>query len=89
MAGTINYLYDAGQTVHLIAECVDPNNKSITVPVVRPGKVIRVRVDLLVTETKLVYDVQVDKQSGTTEFIEADVFTDLPTAIAEYQLRLA
>lgn len=91
MAGTINYLYDAGQTVHVIDNCIDPNNKSETVPVVRPGKVIRVRVALLITTAtpEPIYDIQVGSQSGTTEFVETDVFTDLATAITEYQLRLS
>lgn len=86
MAGTINYLYDPNQSVYVIELC-DPDETRGS-SAVRPGKVIQVRGEVLVTETKLFYDVQVDGQSGTTEFLEADVFADLATAIAEYELRL-
>jgi len=86
MAGTINYLYDPNQSVYVIDLCDadEPNGPSA----VRPGKVIQVRGEVLVTITNLFYDVQVDGQSGTTEFVEADVFADLATAVAEYELRL-
>lgn len=89
MSGTVNYTYDPNQQVFVIVHCIDPNDSSnTTVPAVRVGKVVRVRFEALVTTTKLVYDVQVEQQSGTTEIIEADVFADLGTAVAEYQLRL-
>lgn len=84
MAGTINYLYDPNQSVYVINSACDEN----TVTAVQPGKVIRVRAEVLVTLTELFYDVQIDGQSGTTELVEADVFTDLATAVAEYETRL-
>ena len=87
MAGTINYLYDPNQSVYVIEPCDADNPNGPTA--VRPGKIIQVRGEALVTETWLFYDVQVDGQSGTTEFLEADVFADLATAVAEYELRLA
>lgn len=84
MAGTINYLYDPNQDVYVIAPC-DEDSK---VTAVRPGRVIRVRAEVLVTETTLEYDVRVDGQSGTTELPEADIFADLASAVTEYQTRL-
>ena len=90
MAGTINYLYDANQEVFVIADCVDPNNSGNTqVEAVRQGKVVRVRVEVLITATKLVYDVQIANQPGTTELTEDDIFTDLAAALIGYQARLA
>ena len=84
MAGTINYLYDPNQAVFVITSPCDDNN----VTAVQPGKVIRVRAEVLVTQTVLFYDVQVNEASGTSEFVEADVFADLTTAVAEYETRL-
>jgi len=84
MAGTINYLYDPNQNVYVIYSACDDN----TIAAVQPGVVIRVRGEVLVTTADLHYDVRVDGQSGTTELVEADVFPDLATAIAEYQSRL-
>jgi len=86
---TINTAYDVGHSVHVIADCIDPINKTQTVPVVRAGKIIRIRIEILLTAQTLLYDVQLDGQTGTTEFVETDVFQTLPDAIAEYQLRLA
>jgi hypothetical protein len=86
MAGSINYLYDPNQSVYVIERC-NPDDAQPTA--VRPGTVIQVRGEVLVTATNLFYDVQVDGQSGTTEFIEADVFADLASAVAEYELRLS
>lgn len=83
MAGTINYLYDPNQSVYVIDTLCDTPTTAV-----RAGIVIRIRAEELVTISKLFYDVQVDGQSGTTEFVEADVFTDLATAIAEYEIRL-
>ena len=87
MPGTIDYLYDPNQSVFVIEPCDVDDARSGTA--VRPGKVIQVRGEVLVTQSLLFYDVQVDGQSGTTEFIEADVFATLADAVAEYELRLA
>lgn len=84
MAGTINYLYDPNQAVFVINTPCEDN----AIPAVQPGKVIRVRAEVLVTLTTLFYDVQVDQTSGTFEFVEADVFPDLASAVAEYEIRL-
>ena len=84
MAGTINYLYDPNQNVYVINSACDEN----AVTAVQPGIVIRIRAEVLVTTSTLLYDVQIDGQSGTTELVEADVFPDLASAVAEYQLRL-
>ena len=84
MAGTINYLYDPNQVVYVIDNCDDPSS---VLAVVR-GEVIRVRAEVLVSETTLEYDVRLDGNAGTKEFVEADIFPDLATAITEYQNRL-
>ena len=87
MAGSINYLYDPNQDVFVIDECENPSGVGDIIAV-RPGEVIQVRGEVLVTESNLFYDIRVDGQSGTTEFIEADVFATLAEATAEYELRL-
>jgi len=87
MAGSINYLYDPNQDVFVIAECDNPDAAG-TIIAVRPGEVIQIRGEVLVTDTNLFYDIRVDGQSGTTEFIEADVFATLAEATAEYEIRL-
>lgn len=56
------------------------------------GTVIRVRVEFLITLTKLIYDVRLDGSSGTVEVIgEVDIFAeaDLALAMAEYQNRIS
>ena len=90
MAQTINVLYDPGATVHVITNCTDSANKNnTTVPAVRAGKIIRVRIEILVTTTKQFYDVQISGQPGTTELEVDDVFATLNDAVVEYQTRLA
>jgi hypothetical protein len=86
---TITTTYDVGSNVHVIADCIDPINKTQTVPVVRAGKIIRIRIEILLSAMTLEYDVQLDGQSGTSEFVETDVFPTLVDAIAEYQQRLS
>ena len=81
--GTINHAYDPAQQVWVI-NSVEDN----TVEAVQPGTVIRVRADVLVTETKLAYDIRLGNQTGTFEFKESDVFVDLTTALTEYEIRL-
>lgn len=84
MAGTINYLYDPNQDVFVIDNCDDPSSNLSVVG----GRVVRVRAEVLVTATELEYDIRLDGNAGTKEFVEADVFADLATAITEYQNRL-
>lgn len=89
--GTHTNTYEPSQEVYVIAECVDPGNAGRNITAVRPGKVIRVRFAILVTDIAPgpLYDVQVDGNPGTTELAEPDVFVDLAAAMAEYAIRLA
>jgi len=84
MAGTINHLYDPNQVVYLIHTCDESPQIYVT-----SGTVIRIRAQVLVTETKLYYDVRLVGNAGTDEFLEADVFTDKPAALTEYDLRIS
>lgn len=79
-------MFDPNQDVFVIDEvdCKDPLDKAISV---RPGKVIRVRAEVLVTETTLLYDVRLESSVGTKQYEETDLFATLPAAIAEYQTR--
>lgn len=82
MAGTIDYLYDPNQDIYVIADCDGD-------PLVRAGRVIRVRAEVLVTETVLTYDIRLADETGTTEFEEEDVFATLADAVEEYEDRLS
>lgn len=85
MSGTINYLYDPAQSVYVITEaCADPNG----VTAVRSGVVKFVHGEVLTTGTTITYGVQLTGQSGNVEYDEADVFPDLASAVAEYEVRL-
>lgn len=82
MAGTINYAYDPNQEVYIIATCEDK-------PIVLSGIVIRIRSEVLVSASKLQYDVRAGTSAGTIVVEVEDIFGDLPSAIAEYQNRLS
>lgn len=84
MAGTINYLYDPNQNIYVISECDEKRNP----PYVTGGIVMRIRSEVLVSETTIVYDIRLDGYGGTQEFAEADVFLDKATAVAEYSNRV-
>jgi hypothetical protein len=88
--GTHTNNYEPSQEVYVIAECIDPGNAGRTITAVRPGKVIRVRFVILVTDIAPgpLYEVQVDRNPGITELEETDVFVDLSSAVTEYALRL-
>ncbi len=86
MAGTINYLYDPAQGVFVITDCDVDDPTGITA--VREGVVKFVRGDVLTTGTTITYGVQLTGQSGNVEYDEADVFPDLASAVAEYEIRL-
>jgi len=81
MAGTINYLYDPNQAVYVIDAC---DGKLY----VTGGTVLRVKSQVVITGTEILYDVSLSGSKGTQEFEEADVFPDKTTAVAEYESRL-
>ncbi len=80
--GTIVHQYDPNQDVYVIEDC--ENNLYVT-----NGTVIRVRIEALVSGNEIIYDIRLAGKSGTTEFMESDVFVDKPTALTEYDTRLA
>lgn len=82
MAGTVNYLFDPNQDVYVIHEC---DGK----PYITHGAVIRIRANILVTESTLVYDIRLAGNAGTHAFEEADVFTDKASALTAYDSRVA
>jgi len=83
MAGTINHAYDPNQVVYVIHACDAAPQIYVT-----SGTVIRIRAEVLLTETKLYYDVRLAGNAGTDEFLEEDVFTDKSSAITEYDARV-
>lgn len=82
MAGTINYAYDPNQQVYVIHKCDEHQ------PHVTHGVVIRIRSEIIMSRTTLVYDIRLTGAYGTHEFEESDVFVDKATAIAEYDTRI-
>jgi len=99
MAGTILYDYDPGQAVWVITEPIStssacPDQDSAVIA----GTIIQVKASIL-TSTPLVgspvasveptYDVRLESDTGTQEFIQDDIFPSLTLAIDEYEVRLA
>lgn len=80
---TVNYSFEPNQSIYVIVTGADG------VPAVRSATVLRVRVDVLVTATKLVYDVKFSNQGSAVEVMEDDMFSTLSDAINEYELRLS
>lgn len=81
MAGTFNYLYDPQQSVWVI-------DTVSGVLAVRPGVIVRVKAEALMTGASLAYDIRVGADAGTKSFVEADVFGLLDDATTEYETRL-
>jgi hypothetical protein len=84
MAGTVNYLYDAGQDVWVIDESEQGCAMSV-----RSGKISRGAIDILRGINNVYYDIVVSGLIGTKRYVEADVFSTLAAATAEYQTRLS
>ena len=83
MAGTISYQYDPNQIVWTIVPCGDLDE-----PIVKEGKIIRLRAEVLVTGVELEYDVQLGRDAGTTPIKEPDIFATLALAVDELEIRL-
>ncbi len=80
---TVTYLYIPDQVVWVIT------SDSVACPTaIRTGVVLRVRIEVLATGTTISYDVQLEGDNGTTEFLEADVFATLLAASIEYSIRI-
>jgi len=82
MAGTINYLYDPNQAVWVITDGTTCDSAVIA------GTIIQVKGNVLTTGSTLAYDVRLDGNNGTNEFLETDIFDTLNAAVAEYEARL-
>jgi len=82
MSGSISYNFDPDQIVWTISTCVGNL-------IVRQGKVIRMRAEVLGSPAIVMYDIQLNGEFGTTEFVETDVFVNLSTAMTDYESRLA
>ncbi len=80
---TITYLYIPDQAVWVIT-----SDTAACPTAIRSGVVLRVRIEVLATGTTINYDVQLEGDNGTTEFLEIDVFATLVGASAEYENRL-
>lgn len=80
---TLSYAFEPNQSIYVIATVSDG------ALAVRPAVVLRVRADMLITGTTLVYDVRFDGQTSTTETFEEDMFATLEAAIVEYEVRLS
>ena len=83
---TVEYKFTPNEIVYVIDECND--NLYVT-----SGVVVRVRMEVLVSETVIRYDIRLEGQRGTKEFVEKDVFTATGSpamyeVMSEYQSRL-
>lgn len=81
--GTINYQFEPQQTVWTIT------TEGTCPSAVVSGVVVQVKPSVLTTGTKILYDVRLDNEKGTTEINETDLFGSLSDAITEYQNRLS
>ena len=85
MSHSITPLYDAGDMIWVI-----DNTNSDCGPegFVTSGEVVQVKVSGLVTGDTITYDVRTAGNTGTSEFMEVDMFADLSSAVTEYENRL-
>lgn len=84
--GQVTYKFEPNEEVYVIDTC---DGKSY----VCLGEVIRVIIEILKTETNIMYDIRKKTYSGTTRFEEKDVFPAtgsplVPDVFAEYQNRI-
>lgn len=81
--GTIVHTYDPAASVWIIV------SKGFCDPAVVAGTVVQMRCNALSTGTTIEYDIRLGSDNGTTTILETDIFADLTTAIAEYEIRLS
>ncbi len=86
--GTVTYAYEPNVVVWAISV-------GVNCPIaVLKGTILRVRIIVSVgtgsppVTTKNYYDIRLDGNLGTTEFLETDVFATLADATTEYENRL-
>lgn len=73
----LNYLYAPNDNVYVIDSCG-----------VKTGVIVQVRFNSVINADTLQYDVRVEGAAGTDVFVEADIFPDKATAVAEYETRI-
>lgn len=83
MASPIVYAYEPSTPVWIIR-----TNGSGCPSAVIAGIIIQVRITAQITGTIIEYDVRLEDDNGTTEFIESDIFVSLAAAVNEYEIRL-
>ena len=83
MASPISYTYEPNTTVWVITTAADGCTTAV-----KTGVVIQVRINARTTGTVLRYDIRLENDNGTTEFIETDIFATLTAAVDEYEVRL-
>jgi len=98
MSGTIEFLYNPGQTVWVIQTVGGCTPSSPSALAVREGSVLRIRATINlqtvpVGGSPLVYDgveydVRLGTSAGTNGFAEEDVFGSLADAITAYEARI-
>lgn len=81
MASPVAYDHEPNADVYVIHEC---DHK----PYVTHGTVLRVRINVLVTGTEILYDIRLAGNAGTVAFEGTDVFLDKTSAAAEYENRV-
>jgi len=83
MSSPIVYTYEPGTNVWVIM------SDNACASSVKAGVIVQVRVNILVTEVRLRYDIRLEQENGTTKFTEIDIFPTLAAAIDEYEIRIA
>jgi len=81
--GTIVHTFDPAAVVYVITTPSDGCPMAVL-----EGTVVQVRANALITGTTIKYDIKLGTDSGTTEFVEANIFADIASAMLEYQTRL-
>lgn len=74
---SVNYTFTPNQNVRVITDRG-----------IQKGEVIQVDINVLVTETTVRYQIRIENNIDTKSFKETDVFTDLTSALAEYESRI-
>jgi len=86
MSGTINHLFNPGDSVFVISGEVGTDH--VCPLAIEPATIIQFTAVELLSTTTLTYGCRVGTDLGMTEYAETDIFPSLAAAITEYQTRL-
>lgn len=86
--GTVTYLYEPNDVVWVISNGTDCPSAVLSGTVLRVRIIVSVGTGSPVVTTNIYYDIRLDGNLGTSEFLEADVFSTLNAATTEYNTRL-